>query len=174
MEANSNRPKFSFTSGIAIAVVQWSLLTIALGTMAIYTDRSMEGLLEFHLDSAWAFVGAMLVGYLLGATIEHAKWLIAMVVGSCAAAAGIYVALLFFPVWTGTLVQTVGLENFATTRALLYFGLSIVPVSLGALAGRLTAGWIPGGDLLERGEDGDGDGWWLDRTSSDDATSETR
>ena len=173
MPNGDRRPELSNTVGIGIAILQWVLLTIALGVMMVYTDRSMEGLLGLHLDSAVAFLGATIVGYLLGATINHIKLLTLMVTVSCAAAAGIYVALLFYPVWTGTLVHTVGLENFASTRALLYFGLSMVPVSFGAFIGHLTAGWVPGGDLLKRSRVSSEATWWLERPSRDDTPTES-
>lgn len=158
--------------GLVAAAIQWVLLTFALGTMIIYTDRSLEGLLGFHLDSGYAFIGGLLVGFLMGATIERARALVPMVFFSCAGAAGVYVALLLYPTWTGKLVQTVGLENFATTRAILYFGLAAVPVSLGAMAGRLFGAMLPGGDLLRRSDGADRAGWWLDRAPADEAPGE--
>lgn len=169
MEAN--RRRLSTTFLVIAAFVQWALMSVALGTMIIYTDRSMEGLLGFHLESGYAFLGATIIGYIMGATVERTKLLVLMAFSSCAAGAGIFVALLFYPVWTGTLVQTVGLENFASTRALLYFGISLVPVSLGTLTGRLTAGLIPGGDLLRRSNGASQDRWWLDRAPRQDAPS---
>jgi hypothetical protein len=102
------------------------------------------------------------------------KLLIAMVLLSCVAASGLYVALLFYPVWSGNLVQTVGLENFASTRALLYFGLSVVPVSLGAMMGRLLGNLLPGGDLLTNAERAAQRRWWLDRPQPDDAREPTQ
>jgi hypothetical protein len=171
MVPSRRRTRTSTTFLVIAALIQWIFMSIALGAMIIYTDRSLEGLLGFHLDSGYAFLGGSIVGFLMGATIDRTKLLILMVVSSCAAGAGIYVALLFYPVWTGTLVQTVGLENFASTRALLYFGISLVPVSLGALIGRLSAVVIPGGDLLRRSERDNSQAWWLDRTPRGDAPS---
>ncbi len=159
--------------GIVVSAIQWLLLTTALGTMVVYTDRSFEGIVGYHLDSGYAFLGAGFIGFLMGATIERNKALIPMAILSCVGASGIYVSLLFYPVWTGTLVQTVGLENFASTRALLYFGLTVVPVSLGAMLGRLLANTIPGGDLLHRSEGAERYEWWLNRKQADDAQKET-
>jgi hypothetical protein len=162
------------TKLLAVVAVglQWLLLTIALGTIIVYTDQSMEGLLGYQLNGGYAFFGAALIGFLMGATIERSPALVTMVIASCAGGAGIYVAVLFLPVWTGTLVHTVGLENFATTRAMLYFGLAAVPVSLGAMAGRLLATTIPGGDLLNRRRNDHMPRWWLDRNASEEARQE--
>jgi hypothetical protein len=104
----------------------------------------------------------------MGATVERTKTLIAMIIASSVAGAGIYVTLLFFPVWTGKLVQTVGLENFATTRGLLYFGIASVPMALGGLFGRLLGPSLPGGDLLSRQKRADEHRWWLDRSSPEE------
>lgn len=172
MQASDRERKAGMSAGVLAVGVQWVLLTLALGTMIIYADRSLEGLIGFHLDSGYAFIGGALIGFLMGATVERTRALIPMVFMCCATASGIYVALLFYPVWTGTLVHTVGLENFATTRALLYFGLSAVPVSIGAMAGRLLGPLIPGGDLLRRSDGADRPAWWLDRSSSDETAGE--
>jgi hypothetical protein len=166
-----NRRKMQI--GVVVTAFQWLLLTSALGTMVVYTDRSFEGILGFHLDSGYAFVGAGFIGFLMGATIERSKALIPLALLSCVAASGIYVSLLFYPVWNGTLVQTIGLENFASTRALLYFGLTVVPVSFGAMLGRLLANTIPGGDLLRRSEGAERYEWWLNRKQTEDAQRET-
>lgn len=166
----ANRSKRNIAIGFAI--LQWLLLTFALGTMIIYTDQSMEGLLGYQLDSGYAFFGAIVIGFLIGATIERTKLLIIMVILTCVAAAGLYMAILYFPVWTGTIVHTVGLQNFASTRAMLYFGLAGVPVALGALTGRLLGPLIPGGDLLRRVKPEDAPRWWLDQAPRDDAQQE--
>jgi len=110
----------------------------------------------------------------MGATVERSRTLILMAFLSCVAASGFYVSVLFYPVWTGTLVQTVGLENFASTRALLYFGITAVPVSLGAMLGHLLAKTIPGGDLLRRSDDANRYEWWLSRESTDDSQHEVQ
>ncbi len=157
---------------IVFGTLQWFLMTFALGTLIIYTDRSMEGLLGYHLDSGYAFFGAVVIGFIVGATIERTKLLIAMVIVMCVAGAGIYVALLYYPVWSGVLVHTVGLENFASTRAMLYFGLSAVPVALGAMTGRLLGPLLPGGDLIQRGSAAQASQWWLDRSTRDEAQRE--
>ncbi|MEZ4522324.1 MAG: hypothetical protein R3A46_11880 [Thermomicrobiales bacterium] len=159
--------------GIGVVALQWLLLTFALGVMIIYTDQSLNGLIGLHLDSGYAFVGATIIGFLMGATVERTKALVPMVALCCLGGSAVYVALLFFPVWTGKLVQTVGLENFASTRALLYFGLSIVPVSLGAMTGRLVGSLVPGGDLLRRRRDDARDNWWLARSEAKDGKRET-
>lgn len=159
---------------VAAGAVQWVLLTTALGAIIIYADMSLEGLIGFHLDSGLAFIGAGIIGFLMGATIENTKALLSMVVLSCICASGMYVALLYYPVWTGVLVGTVGLENFATTRGLLYFCLAIIPMSIGGMAGRLTSTFLPGGDLLSRTSDNSERRWWLDRTPADDPEVEMR
>lgn len=159
---------------VAASAVQWLLLTIALGAIVIYTDRSMEGMIGYHLDGGYAFFGAILIGFLMGATIERSTALVVMVFLSCVCAAGMYVAVLYYPVWTGKLVETIGLENFATTRALLYFVLTSIPMSLGAMAGRLAGSFLPGGDLRASASKQSETRWWLDRTPSDDAETTVR
>lgn len=161
------------TSVIALAGIQWLLLTVALGAMVIYTDRSLEGLLGLHIEGGYAFFGAVLIGFLLGATIEHTKALITLSFLSCVGAAAMYVALLLLPVWTDTIIGTTGLENFATTRALLYFGLAVIPVSMGALGGRLIGPMIPGGDRLADPRDKDQHLWWLDRAAHEGRASDS-
>jgi hypothetical protein len=148
---------------IALAALQWVLLTIALGALVVHTDRSLEGLLGLHIQGSYAFFGALLIGFLLGATIENTRALIALAFFCCAGGAAIFIAVILLPVWTNTIMGTTGLENFATTRALLYFGLAIIPVSIGALAGRLLGPTIPGGDLLDDRRKQDGSEWWLNR-----------
>lgn len=154
---------------VTVATVQWLLLTIALGAIVIHTDRSLEGMIGFHLDGGYAFLGAILIGFLMGAAVERTKALVVMVFLSCVCASGMYVALLYYPVWTGKLVETIGLENFATTRALLYFVLASIPTALGAMAGRLAGSFIPGGDLRTKASDRSETRWWLDRSPTDDA-----
>ncbi|CAN5828780.1 hypothetical protein BH23CHL2_BH23CHL2_13840 [soil metagenome] len=169
-------PRWTRTEKIAVAVgaVQWLLLTSALGAIIIYADRSLEGLIGYHLDSGFAFFGAAVIGFLMGATIERTKILVALVVLSCVCGSGVYVSLLYYPVWTGILVETVGLENFATTRGLLYFCLAIIPMSIGAMAGRLLSTFLPGGDLLSKSRMRTDSRWWLDRTPTDDPEVELR
>ena len=153
-----------------LGVLLWACLTIALAAMVIHTDRSLEGLIGWHVDSGLAFFGAVIVGMFMGALIENTKALIPSILLSAAVAAATYVSLLYYPVWRGTLVETVGLENFATTRALLYFGITVIPLSIGAVAGRLLGPMIPGGDLLSRRRNAGRETWWLDRPTriSDD------
>jgi hypothetical protein len=148
---------------VALAALQWLLLTSALGALVIYTDRSLEGLLGLHIEGGYAFFGALLIGILLGATIENNKALIAMTILCCAGAAAMFVAIILLPVWTNTIIGTTGLENFATTRALLYFGLEIIPVSMGALGGRMFGPLLPGRDLLADPRESEREVWPLDR-----------
>jgi hypothetical protein len=151
---------------IAIGAIQWLLLTTALGALVIHTDRSLEGLIGLHIEGGFAFLGAAIIGFLLGATVERTMALVPMTFFCCLGGALLYVALLYVPVWQGTLVGTTGLENFATTRALLYFGLAIVPISVGALAGRLLGPMLPGGDLLADPKERRNHDWWLVRTGA--------
>lgn len=164
MKANNLRRKLQTRPAmIVVGAVFWLLLTITLGTLIIYTDRSLEGLIGFHLSAGFAFFGALVIGMLFGATIEHTRVLVAMTVLSSVSAAGMYVALLYTPVLTDVIVATPGLQNFASTRAILYFGLAIIPMALGAVFGQLIGPMIPGGDLLAEPRNRDADDWWLTR-----------
>jgi hypothetical protein len=164
MKKDSKRT-VKISRGVVVALVglQWLLLTSALGALVIYTDRSLEGLLDLHVEGGYAFFGAVLIGFLLGATIENNKTLIAMTILCCAGAAALFVAIILLPVWTNTIIGTTGLENFATTRALLYFGLAIIPVSMGALGGRMIGPLLPGRDLLADPRESERELWRLDR-----------
>ncbi len=159
---------------IVAGTLIWTACTMALGTLVIHTDQSLRGILGFHIDGGYAFVGATLIGFILGVTFERPSVLVPLTLLCCAGGAAMYAALLFTPVWTGVLIQTTGLENFASTRALLYFGLAIIPLSMGAVAGRLLGTLIPGGDLLAEPRGAYSERWWLDRKSVEDKSADSR
>jgi hypothetical protein len=157
---------------LIIGAVQWLLLTATLGALIIHTDRSFEGLIDYHIQAGYAFFGALLIGVLFGATIESSKVLAALVLLACATAAGMYVAVLYTPVWTGVIVSTPGLQNFATSRSILHFGLIVVPTAMGAVLGQLIGPMLPGGDLLKDPRRYESENWWLTRRSRDQGEAE--
>ncbi|MFW6075106.1 MAG: hypothetical protein ACOC9Y_05885 [Chloroflexota bacterium] len=129
---------------IALLALQALALTIALGALLVRSDDSIEGLLGGQIDLSYLFIAGFAAGLLMGITLPIPKVLFPVTFLMCLGAASAYVALLFAPTWEGVTVRTGALETFATTRALLYLGLTLVPTWLGALFGNL------GSDLLGR------------------------
>ncbi|HLT21731.1 MAG TPA: hypothetical protein VKZ96_19910 [Thermomicrobiales bacterium] len=175
MKANDLRAALRTRAGmLMVGALQWLLLTGTLGALVIYTDRSLQGLIGYHLQAGYAFFGALVIGLLFGATIERTRVLSVVVLTACAAAAGMYAAVLYLPVWTGVIVSTSGLQNFATSRSILHFGLMLVPTGIGAVAGQLLGPMIPGGDLLQDPKRYEAEDWWLTRRSRGESDASRR
>lgn len=147
---------------IGLFSLQWICLTVAMGALMVRTEPSVEGLIGAQLDLSYVFFGAFLAGLLLGLTIPQPVVLYPLTLLMCVGAGVIFVSFLFSPTWADITVRTTALENFATTRAVLYGGLMLVPAGIGALLGNLVSGIIgPYGEILPPADDSfTGPSWW--------------
>lgn len=70
--------------------------------------------------------------------------------------------LVYAPVLAGTIERTTTLDNFALTRGLLYTGLMLAPVGIGAVIGQLLSTTLAKyGELLRpEPDDLDRSTWW--------------
>lgn len=144
-----------------LIALQWLCLTAAMGALMVRTESSVEGLIGAQFDLSYVFLGAFIAGLLLGLSITKALVLFPLVVLMCVGAGAIFVGFLFSPTWADITVRTTALENFATTRAVLYGGLMLVPAGLGALAGHLLSGMIMDyGEILSEDAAATGPSWW--------------
>lgn len=150
---------------IGLFSLQWICLTVAMGALMVRTEPSVEGLIGGQFDLSYVLLGAFVAGLLLGLSIPRPLVLYPLTILMCVGAGTIFVSFLFSPTWTDITVRTTALENFATTRAVLYGGLMLAPAGLGALLGNLVSGIIgPYGEILPADDDSfTGPSWWETR-----------
>lgn len=147
----------------AVVTVQCILLTIAIGALIVHADTSLEGLITPRISFTLLFGGAFLAAVLLGLTIRKPIVLYPLMLVMSLASASVLAAVLLAPTWSGAIVRTNALENFATTRAFLFAGLVAVPMLIGALVGNLLSNVVGNwGEILPPIRDASDDmpSWW--------------
>lgn len=153
---------------IALIALQWSLLTLALGAVVVYSADSLRTFIEPNLDGSMVFVGAFVAAFLLGLSIESFKLLMPLAVLMCFTAAMIFAMVFFAPTFADVTVRTSSLENYAATRVFLFSVLMFLPALVGAGLGNFAGGNFRD-DIL--GPDTDPDGvdqssWYARRSGS--------
>ncbi len=147
---------------IALLAVQWLGLTVAIGATLVRADSAMVASIGGSVGLWTVGLVAIVAGLLLGLSVPDARLLYPLAFLMCAGAAGCLVLLVYSPAWAGAIERTVTLDNFATTRGVLYTGLLLLPVGIGALTGQLLSGSLAThGEILEpdNGEDAPRS-WW--------------
>lgn len=146
-----------------VVTVQCILLTIAIGALIVHADTSLEGLITPRISFTLLFGGAFLAAVLLGLTIRKPIVLYPLMLVMSLASASMLAAVLLAPTWSGAIVRTNALENFATTRAFLFAGLVAVPMLIGALVGNLLSNVVGDwGEILPpiRDSANEAPSWW--------------
>jgi hypothetical protein len=121
-----------------LIALQWSLLTVALGAVVVYSSDAFEGYITPKLESGFIFFGAFVFAFLLGISIESFKVLMPLAVLMCAGASIVFVMVVFSPTYAEVTIRTTQLENYATTRAFLFTVLMFLPAVVGAGFGNLA------------------------------------
>lgn len=122
-----------------VLALEWLALTIAYGSVIAHSATALDGYVTPRLDSGFIFAAALLFAGLFGLTVEPPAALVALTVGLCLGGPLLLGGVLYAPVWLGYATGTVALQNYVTQQVLLTLLWSVIPGTVGALAGALLA-----------------------------------
>ncbi len=149
---------------IALFILQWCLLTVGLGAVVVYSAPDLDGLISPHFDLTLMIAAALVMAAVLGLIVRSMIVAILLSVLMCAGSTLMFAITMFAPTFNGAVVRTGDLENFVTTRMLLYALLMVIPALIGVLIGNLAGGALDERReiLTERTESQRG--WWSSST----------
>lgn len=134
------KPSRAHLIRVGLIALQWTMLTLALGAIVVYSSDSLEGYISPRIDASFLFLGAFVAAFLLGTSIESFKVLMPLAVLMCFGASMVFVMVLFAPSFADITVRTTALENYAATRVFLFSTLMFLPAVVGAGFGNLAGG----------------------------------
>ena len=123
----------------AVIALQWLAATLAYASVVAHSSTALQDFVRPHIDSGFIFLGAFLLAGLLGVSVRSPAVLAITTFGMCLGAALGLGGLLYVPVWRGDALATVALKDYVTQQGLLVLLWSLIPASIGALAGALLA-----------------------------------
>lgn len=147
---------------IVLIAVQWLCLTAGIGALLVRVDAALVSSIGGEVGIGSVGLVALLAGFLLGLSVPEPKALYPLAFLMCVSASLFVMGLVYAPVLAGTIERTTTLDNFALTRGLLYTGLLLAPVGIGAVAGQLLSSTLAKHGELLRPEPDDFDraSWW--------------